>query len=281
MNCVDYAIQRVMNSDIDDYILRLAFTQVNGNFSSNWYDVVNGGTVESNIRDKVIHRMVLPACNVNGGTTEIIDLTGSNIRDLGGTMIQINVPTSLTGGRLITSVNEVYLGALQSNPGVSLGGIGANAPCGVGVLNEALTSLVGSLGSSKSFGTTYTNIQMLGNNVFAVMGLSSTTYMLSAKVILEYDKGLSTISPRHYEYFAELVELAVKAYIYRTCRRPAAEAVMRSGVPLQDITDTIADYRDAWTQYKEYLRDTWTKCMAYSNRSQVTMDITASIPRRL
>lgn len=279
MNPVDYAINRVTNSDIDDYLLKLAFEAPNGNFAGGWYEMVNHSTVAQGIRERVIHRTVLPACNVNGGKTEYIDLSKAKIRDLGNAVAEVNVPDVLTGGRKIISVSEIYLGSMTS-VGSSQGVADGNG-CGQGVISDMTRGLLDSLTPNKSLPVTYTNVHMTGNNCFAIFGINSGAFSMTAKCLLEYDSGLSSIHPRHYDNFAELVEYAVKAYIYRTCRRPIGEAVMRSGVPLEGIRDDVSDYRDAWTQYKEYFNDVWTSCMAYSDKQRVVSSIQAATPRRM
>ncbi|MNR38810.1 hypothetical protein D3C85_1569440 [compost metagenome] len=92
---------------------------------------------------------------------------------------------------------------------------------------------------------------------------------------------MSSIHPRHYKFFANLVELAVKAYIYRKCRRATGEAVIRAGIPLQDIKDDIQAYSDCWTQYKEYFEGEWSRCMAWSDTQLVTDMTRMSVPRRM
>lgn len=279
-NAVDYAINRVTNCDIDDYLLKLAFEAPNGNFAGNWYNLVNHTTVEQGIREKVIHRTVLPACNANGGKTEFIDLSGARIRDLGNACIEVNVPDIVTGGRKIISVTEVYLGSMTSSTGMLGMSTNTNDMCGQGSITDMTEALIDSLSSNRQMPVTYNNIHMTGNNCFVIFGLNSGTYSMSAKMILEYDEGLSSISTRQHEHFAHLVELAVKAYIYRTCRRPTQEAIIRSGVSLSDIKDDILEYRDAWKDYHEYLTTEWTKRMAYSDRQRVTDAVRRSVPRR-
>lgn len=281
MNCVDYAINRVMNSDIDEYLLKLAFESPNANFAGNWYNLVNQSTVSQGIREKVIFRTVLPASNVNGGKTEYIDLSGADIRDRGNAVIEVNVPDTLTGGRKIISVAEIYLGSMNSATGMLGVGLNENTSCGQGSLSDMTQGLIDSLSPSRSMPVTYTNIHMTGNNCFAIFGINSGAFSMTAKCLLEFDGGLSSISPRHYDNFAELVELAVKAYIYRVCKRPVAEAVMRSGVPIDGIRDDVSEYRDAWTQYKEYFDQVWKKCMAYSDRQRVHSSVQAATPRRM
>ncbi|MNG46941.1 hypothetical protein D3C79_48080 [compost metagenome] len=282
MNAVQYAINRLHGSDIDEYLLKLAFEQnPNTNWSGNWYNTVNATTIDQGVLEKVIHRTVLPACNARGGKTEYIDISSSRIRDLGNGCIEVNVPDIITGGRKIISVAEVYLGSMTSATGMLGIGINDNALCGQGAISDMTQSLLDSITPSRMFPVTFTNIHMTGNNSFVIFGMNSGTFSMSAKMTLEYDEGLSSISPRHHELFADLVELAVKAYIYRTCRRPTSDAVKRAGVALDDIKDDIANYRSAWDDYKEMVKTTWTNAMAWSDRLTVNETIKSSVPRRM
>jgi hypothetical protein len=282
MSCVNYAINRLHGSNIDEYLLKLAFEQnPNRNWSGNWYNTVNQTTVDQGILDKVIHRIVLPACNTRGGKTEYIDLSGSKIRDLGNGCIEINVPDIVTGGRKIISVAEVYLGSMTSATGMLGIGINDGATCGQGVVSDMTQSLMDGLSPNRNFPITYTNIHMTGHNSFVIFGLNSGVMSMSAKMTMEYDEGLSNINERHWEQFADLVELAVKAYIYRTCRRPTSEAIQRSGVPLDDIRDDINDFKDAWDEYKRFLKEDWTRCMAWNDRINVNNNVRMAVPRRI
>lgn len=282
MNAVQYAINRLHGSDIDEYLLKLAFEQnPNTNWSGNWYNTVNNTTVDQGVLEKVIHRTVLPACNARGGKTEYIDISSSRIRDLGNGCVEINVPDIITGGRKIISVAEVYLGSMTSASGMLGIGINDNALCGQGAISDMTQSLLDSITPSRMFPVTYTNIHMTGNNSFVIFGMNSGTFSMSAKMTLEYDEGLSSINATHHELFADLVELAVKAYIYRTCRRPTSDAIKRSGVSLDDIRDDIANYRSAWDDYKEMVKTTWTNAMKWNDRIAVNETIRSMVPRRM
>lgn len=281
MNCVDYAINYVMNSDIDDYILKLAFENPNSGFTGNWYGLVNNTTVAQGIRERVIFQTVLPACNVMGGKTEFVDLTTASKRDIGAGCVEVNVPDQLTGGRHIIDVEEIYLGTMTSMNGVMGAGLSGDASCGQGTMHEMMQGMVNSLAGNRSIPTTYTNIHMLGNNSFVIVGCNNGTNSLTAKCLMEYDEGLSSIHPRAYQFFGHLVLLAVKAYIYRNCRRPAQEAVIRCGVPIDEIKDDIMEYRDSWQEYNDYFNTSWTKRMAYSDAQKVYENITMTVPSRL
>ena len=280
-NPIDYAINRAMAADIDEYLLKLAFENPNANYNGNWYNIQGATTIQQGIREQVIFRTILPACSMNGGKTEFVDLSGAKMMDKGNGCVEVNVPDIATGGRKIVSVNEVYLGSMTSATGMLGMGMNDGTDCGQGAISDMMQGLIDGLTPSRSMPHTYTNVHMTGNNSFVIFGLNSGTFSMTAKCILEYDQGMSSIHPRHYEQFAELVELAVKAHVYRKCRRPAQEAVIRSGVPLQSITDDIEKFSDAWVQYKEFFGDQWARCMAWSDRQLVQDSVRMSVPRRM
>jgi len=280
MSCVEHAINMVCNSDIDQYLLELAFTNPNGNFGGNWYNSVDQNTVEQGIREKVIHAFVLPSCQINGGKTEFIDLYGTRVRDMGNGCIECKVPLLITGGRHIVHVIEVYLGSLNSITGV-LGLNQSGSACGGGVLNEMTSNLLDSLDSSRSIPQSYTNIHMNGNNSFVIFGMTNPLFSMCAKVILEYDDNLSVITPRAWDVFGDLCILATKAHIYKNCRRPTEEAVKRSGVALDSIRDDISEYRDAWKEYRELFQTRWTKLMSYSDLQRKASAVSSLTVRRM
>jgi len=280
MSCVEHAINMVQNSDIDQYLLELAFANPNGNFAGNWYDYVDQTTVEQGIREKVIHASVLPSCKINGGRTEFIDLYGSRVRDMGNGCVEVKCPLGITGGRHIVNVTEVYLGSLNSVTG-TLGLNSSSSACGQGVMNEMLSGVLDSLQSSRAMPTSFTTIHMNGNNSFVIEGMTNPLFSMVAKMILEYDDSLSVIDPRSWDMFGDLCILATKNYIFRTCKRPAEEAVRRSGVSLDNIRDDISEYRDAWQQYRELFKTSWTKAMGYSDVRRVASSIAAIVPRRM
>lgn len=280
MNCVDFAINQIVNAgDIPSYILRLAFERQNGNFIDNWMDLVNQNTVEQGIREKVIHATVLPRCHIQGGMIEWLDLTGSIIMDMGQGNVKVHVPDFITGGRKIISVMEIYQGAMNATSGI-LGALTEQGCGGGGALGEAQYGLMQTLKGNSALPMTYTRIQPLGNNTFVICGAPRGVFSMTAKVILESDDNLSHIAPQAIPYFATLCNHAVKAYIYKECRFPANEAVRRSGVPLESITDCIGQWSDAWANYEEYFNNEWLGYMNYSDRIRKADGISASVNGR-
>ncbi len=280
MNCVDYAINEIVNGgNIPTYLLELAFQNPNSNLWGNWYAQYGVSSTQQGLREKVIHAVVLPRCNAQGGVTERLDLTGSRIEDLGQGNIGVNVPDFLTGGRKIVSITKVYQGSMYSSSGQATVLAGMDS-CGQGAISDMANSLVQSLQSNRNIPQTYANITAVGNNSFIIHGAPIGLFSLTAECILEYDNGMSTIHPRLYPIFSELVSLATKAHIYKTCRYPADEAVVRSGVPIDAIRDDIASYADAWSQYQELFQSKFIKAMAYSDPQRKFNAITAMTPSR-
>lgn len=281
MNCVDYALNKVINgSDIPDYLLELAFANPNGNLIGNWGNQYAQSTIQQGIRERIIHGVLLPRCDVQGGVTELIDLTGSRIEYLGQGMQLVNVPDFLTGGRKIISIPEIYQGAINASSGI-LSVLGSMNSCGVGTINDSLNSMINGMLPNRDIPQTFTNITMLGNNAFVIHGAPSGLFSLTAKAILSYDAGLSTINPRVYDTFGDLAILQTKNFIWKTCRYRVDEAVVRSGVPIDSIRDDISEYRDANTQYEELWKSKWIKAMTYSDQDRKYNAIRNMVPSRI
>lgn len=280
MSCTDYAINEVVNGgDISDYVLELAFTNPNQNISNNWYSVPNTVSVEQGIREKVIHATVLPRCNIQGGVTETIDLTGSQITHLGQNKAQVQVPDFLTGGRKIISVPEVYQGSINSSAGITPFN-SSGVACGEGTMNHQLAGFIQGLRSNNSMPQTFTNNQVLGNNVFIIHGCPPGMFSLTARVLLESDDSMNHINPAAYPYFAILVNLAVKAYIYKNVRNRINEGVLKGGVNVDSIKDEVYGYSDAWKEYQDYFEEQWIKYMKYSDKDRKFRSINNQIQRR-
>lgn len=281
MNCVDYAINEVINGgDISEYVLELAFSNPNQNIVDNWSaDPVNY-SVEQGLRERVIHGVVLKRCNVQGGVTEYLDLTGSSIINIGNSKVQVQVPDFITGGRKIVSVPEVYQGSIGASSGV-LSLAAQNIACGEGTLNDMLSGMINGMRSNRAIPQTFTNIQMVGNNTFVISNCPAGVFSMTARAILESDDNLSHINPRAYPYFSKLVQFATKAFIYKNCRNKINEGVVRGGVNVDSIKDEIYGYQDAWKDYDEYFQEEWLAYMSYSDTQRKAESIRSSTPRRM
>lgn len=281
MNVVDFSIDAVINgvNDISPYMLELAFCNVNKGYANIWGPVNNEFSIEQGIREKVIVKMVGPLLNVAGGNTEVIDLTGALIKNVEGGIVHVNVPDFLTGGRRILSVIEVYPGNLNAaiaNGYNFSGGVG----CGTaGTMGNSINRLINGLDNG-NVQRTFTNISITGNNSFIIRDAGSAMFNMLAKVILSYDEHFSMIPPKMYDQFALLVELGVKTYIYKHCRRGMAEAVSRFGVTMDELQDDINALADSHLLFKEHFEEEIKKCLAYSDPKGVSDTIRMITPRK-
>lgn len=280
MSAVDFAIDYVIDgpTDISEYLLKLAFDNPNNGYGSVWQPVNTEFSIEQGIREKVILKMVYPLCNVAGGTTEIIDLSYARLENLAGGIIAVSVPDFLTGGRRILQVIEVYPGNI--NRAISNGNNFSNyATCGSGQVNNALNRLIGGLDDS-NVQRTFTSFTMTGNNSFIIRDAGSALFNMLAKVVMSYDEHFSTLPNKMYDKFAEFVELGVKAYIYKTCRRGMQEAVSRFGVTIDDLQDDIQGYADCHREFKDMYHNELKKYLAYADPKGKADSIKMLVPRK-
>lgn len=277
---VDFAINYVQNgpTDISEYLLKLAFTPINNGYGGPWGSINTEFSIEQGLRDKVINKMVAPLLQVAGGQTEIIDLSNAHIENLAGGMIWVNVPDSLTGGRRIIEVVEVYPGNLTR--AIANGQVtGAGTGCGSSAMTNGLGRLIGGL-TDNNVSRSFTSFTPTGPNSFIIRDATAVMFNMVAKVILSYDENFSGVPIKMYDKFAELVELGVKAYIYKTCRRGMQEAVSRFGVTVDDVQDDIQGYSDAAQQFKEFYNENMKKYMAYADAKGKTDSLKMMVPRK-
>lgn len=282
MSVVDYAIQQVVEgaiTDISPYILEIAFDNPqNHSYADIWGPVETSSTIEQGIREKVILKMICPVANVIGSQTEIIDLTGARIENLSGGIIAVNVPDFLTGGRVIVGVVEVYPGNI--NRAIANGNnFSGYATCGTSQMNNSLNRLINGLDNG-NVQRTFTTFTITGRNSFIIRDAGSALFNMVAKVQLSYDEYFSGIPTKMYDKFAEWVEIATKAYIYRNCRRGMQEAISRAGVSVDDVQDEIMGYADAHRDFKAMYNDEMKKYFSYADNKGVSDTIKMMVPRK-
>lgn len=283
MSMVSFCIGHILNgpNEISDYAMKLAFDNpVSGHGYPSWMQMEYDSdySIEQGIREKVIYKMIGPLLNVAGGTTEIIDLSRARVRYIGNGQIHVNVPDTLTGGREILSVVNVYPGNLGSS--MMYGSSTQASTCGNGAIGAAMNRITNNLTTNRAI-SGFTNTSRTGRNSFLIRTAGMVVYNLTAKVILSYDEEFSIINPKAFPYFGELAVLGTKAYIYKNCRRGLKEAVQKYGYPLDDLQDEIDGYRDAGTEFMTFFNDKIRKVLAYADPKGVSDHLAMVGPRRI
>lgn len=282
MSLVDFSIRYVMkgHNDISRYALRLAFDNPNDlGYGSSWGGNAQRTSIESGIYNEVIMGMIAPLLDIEGGTTEMIDLTAARIEHLEGGKIAVNVPDSVLGDRRITSVLEVYPGNMNS---LMLNGMAqASGTCGSGgQFGGQISRLVNSV-SDRMVTRTFSDITMTGMNSFIIHDCFGFGLSLTAKCIVGYDNHFSVIPEKAWKVFGDLVVLGVKAYIYKHCRRGLREAVQRLGAPLDDLKDEIDGYSDAHREFDILFEDEIKLTLQYADPKGVIDSVRWMMPKKL
>lgn len=282
MSLVNYCIDHVIDgpNPISDYALRLAFDNPVSGFGYPQYNVEGNDSnysIRQGIREKIIYKMIGKMVNASGGTTELIDLSSSRVRYMGNGSIAVNVPDTVTGGREILSVRQVYPGIMTST--LASAGGNVNGRCGNSAFNSQLNNITRGL-SNDAVTTAFTNITPTGRNSFVIREAGLVIYNLIAEVMMSYDDQFSIIPPPAYEYFGKLTVIGTQAYIYKQCRRGLKEGVRRFGFSLDELQDEIDGYADAHREYEElYMKI--KKILKYADPKGVSNHISMTVPRRL
>jgi hypothetical protein len=211
MNAIRKAITDV-SFRIPRQILEKAFL----NRSVEWRQT-SQTSVDDQILNNVIRARVLVDCNLIGGTQAVIPLEGLNQQRPDGYSSVIHIPKNRTQGRTINSVLHVAFLSQGNFAGRMGAGFGGSSP-GMGNGSES-SALAGAMqGIVAAFDkipmTSTSKVQLIAENTILVrdsINIAPNTYL---RCILANDDELSHIQLRSYRAFAQLVEYAVKSYIY-------------------------------------------------------------------
>lgn len=282
MNAIEFALRDVCNGfDIPVEVLQAAFLESDKNLFHGQIRPVTPFSLNQAILEQVIHAKVLPECEVIGGTQHNIALRGARIEQSDPWTTVINIPDSLTMGRKIISVQNLYYGWPDTfmaayNPGGSP--TYASGVAGSGSqISQRLNTVVDSTSQMPEIQST--NIALTGHNTITIFETSLVTTQLTARVTLQFDEQLSTLNPRAYPDFAELVVLATKGMIHKKLWLKINEGVLVGGVELGAFRDEVDGYRDAKQSYKDQLKR-MKKIFGYSDKLRKHRILRAIVPKR-
>ncbi len=216
-------------------------------------------TVEHQIETLVIRPRVLVDCNLIGGIQALIPLEGLPFEMPYQYTTVIHIPKSRTQGRSINSVRNITFFNAAAVGGMYGGAIGAgNSPNGYnGVDGSAAMSAAAAVMSSfdKIPQTSTSRVSLIAENTVLVNDailLPSNSFL---RCILENDDNLNNLPLRSYRYFSNLVEFAVKAYIYNALVIAMDAGELRYGQNLGAFKEIVLGYADANQNYQDYLKD--------------------------
>ena len=254
MNPITYALNQV-HFRIPDEVLKETFVsrQFNFQFRS------TPATIDARIRDLVLNARVMVDCNLFGGVETTIPLIRASYEYIDPYQVIYTVPKTLTQGRSITRALSVSFGD------GAMAGITNLVPS---YGNNLLDAAQGLLQSHQPIPMVSTaNCILVGENQVLIQDNFTLPPNIYLRCWLENDAMMSHIQPTSYPAFAELVVLAVKAYIYMNLQIPMDKGVIHAGADLGRFREVVDGYSDADEQYRDHLKKVWRK-VAYLNDFQ-------------
>lgn len=218
----------------------------------------------TNLDREIIKKVIAPRVMVDSsliaGTDYIVPLLDIYREMTEEWMAIYRVPKEFTDNRSIMSVLSImylnpYQVSAQAGPAV----------CGWSGLMATSQAILDAMSPIPNFSSSEVTLE--GENTILIRDARILPQFSYARCILSYDEYMSNVNPRAYLYFAKMVVLATKAYIYNNRIIPMDRGELTAGVTLGAIKEVIDSYSDANQMYEEYRKDVMRKVL-YMNDDQ-------------
>lgn len=245
MSAIQTAIRHV-KSVIPKEVLEIAFGYINNNRYK------TSVSIDSRIKTTVIDEKVLPDCNIVGGVEVTIAMNGLTYEQLDTGLYAYRVPKALTQGRSITSVLSVAFANLNAYQATANVAPSQQMDLVQGAAVGYLQSLSPIPYMSEARAT------LIGDNVVTVETQMVPGGNLYLRCTIENDYNMTNINRKSWLKFSELVEYAVKSWIYTNTIVSIDRAYVDGGADIGSIKDIIEGYSDAEQNYKDFLAKNWS-----------------------
>lgn len=242
MSLISEAIKR-LHFDIPEEILEETF------FDRKYYQYQRLENIDSIIREQVINARVMKDCNMVSGREIVVPLMGLNYDVIDNFNIICRIPKSLTQGSTITQVLDISMGNMYGAT------VGMTQPIPVSPFLQASSKLMDSALAIPQVSNS--TVEIVSENVIVLKGYTSMPPYANLRCMIEYDSEFSTLSPRSFEAFYELVLFAVKNFIYIKMSIKIGQAKLSGGRELSVFKDIVDSYSDAGENYKTHLKEVW------------------------
>ena len=248
---IDYAIEQLFFR-IPKEILALAFI---GPYALNNPYVRDQVSIPHAIKDQVVYGRVFKDFNLLGGVVDQIPLYGLEPIQLDQYRRVFQIPKTLTDGRSIIQPLSLSFGSQGTygyNLGVGMNQYSSHGEYGRGAVTDGLMNVVSSHSPLPQVGTA--NLRLVGENtvlIYDVYPLAIDPWLLCR---LGYTENLDGYNPNFWPFFAEMVFLATKAFIYNELVVRMDMGQLIGGQELGTIQQIVSEFADADRSYVE-LRD--------------------------
>jgi len=251
MSAIKYGLERVMR-EIPSEILHMAFLR-----KSSFFGIET--TLEQQITDLVIKKIVLRDTNIIGGITVTISLDKCDItyyeKNMTNHNMVIKVPYRVTNKKKILEPLSL-VGNVTNDSGYNV----SNNPILNGLSNKFYHDA--SIGSK--FVTS--NLELIAPNTILVYEESDMITNGYLKVVVENNENLTNISTRSYLNFGELCVLAAKQFIYNKLVIDLDKGALYGGHEIGKIGDIISGYESATEEYNTFIKEKWQKTLFMNDK---------------
>lgn len=267
-SAVDHALND-LHFNIPSELLNAAFMLNEAVYTHTGLRQILNTSLNETITSRVIKGKVLRDCDVVGGEEIIIPLYDTVFWKPDNYTVCFRVDKSKTQGRTITAVMSVMYGYPDALYGTPTNAIGAYTPAAsafnrIGAVSNAAYGLLTSYGPAAEI--QLSNVAIVGENTIVIYETQLITEQLTLRCRVTNDQELNNIPQRAWPQFSQLVEHAVKAFIYKQLWLKIDQGQLVGGAELGAFKDIVSEWRDSADNYKDYLRNTWTNVAAYSNK---------------
>jgi hypothetical protein len=231
-------------------------------------------SLEEQMLSLVVRPRVLVDCNLVGGITQIIPLAG-----LGREMVDnaqwatvIRIPKARTFGKSILTVEDVNFFSVSAAANYIGSAVYGGSTTGsmfnpTASDNSAMMAAVAGVLSAqdKIPYTSTSRIDLVAENTILLRDgwpLEQEVGFLRCK--LENDENMNNLQPSSYRYFSDLVEFAIKSYIYKELKIKVDVGELRYGATIGAFREVLETFSDAEQSYRDFLTNTWAK-VAFMN----------------
>lgn len=227
-------------------------------------------SLDDRILTNVIRKRVLVDCNLIGGITTVVPVSGCDIVQTRMNEFVINVPKTLTSNKSIVSVLSLVANLTHTSNTL--------APVGSVNTSPILSATANMYNSMKTINVIETSrLELIGDNTIIVEEPAISVFSASLRCNLEYDDNMSTLSSRFMLAFAKACILACKSWLYTNLIVKLDQGKLYGGHELSVITDIVNNYQDAEEQYQEYLTTMLQKILFMADNRKITRYIAAQL----
>lgn len=258
MNAIEHALNRLKFSDIPKEILEDGFRKKEQRWGR------RRKSVESEIRDELIANLIKPDLDSIGGVALEIPLSGLAYDKLEDYSRIYVIPRHMTLGREIVQVNRVSLN-VTSNYSERVPGQSTQAFT-VSPFERSIQSVNASHRPIPNI--TNAEVELLGDNVVKINDYQNFSVDITLECRVGYTDDLLEIKRPYYQDFAELVNVACKAYLYRELSLGLDRTRLEGGRDFGRYKEFVDQWSDHHQMYQDLLDQKWHRILLLNDQAR-------------